>query len=426
MHDLDNILIELSFIFLQFLLFVANYQIMKKRIMHPAVLFSLLWSTVLLLHFIFKLTILPDLFPLSISTFFIFFIGTLAFSFGGFIQTILWQKKHTEIAPVKIGQSNINLTLRIILLIILVVGLPFYIQAAYRVFLASNIDNFFVGLRTELSYGSEDIGPLKYLVSLSYVILAINMYCYFKEKKRTNNILLIASFLITITYAVFVTGRGLFLELLLIYLGLSYLLNKKFSTKKLFYFFAFFILVFVSIGVMYGKGGSEENTVKENIQPITEVTAVYLASPLNALEWERHHQLQINYDGNHSLRFFMKIAEQLKLVPSAKVEELTQPFVFVPYPTNVYTIYSPYIRDFGNFYAWCMLFLFGFIHTFVYFKAVSTKSIRYSVYFSFLLFPLFMSFFEDQYMSLFSTWLQVFVYFEGILFINKLLISSND
>ncbi|MDE3185315.1 MAG: oligosaccharide repeat unit polymerase [Bacteroidota bacterium] len=396
---------------------------MKKKIMHPAVLFSLIWFTVLLLHFIFKLTILPDLFPLSTSTFLIFFIGTLAFSFGGFVQTIIWQKKNTEITPACSGQSNINLALRIILLVIIAVGLPFYIQAAYRVFLASNIDNFFVGLRTELSYGSEDIGPLKYLVSFSYVIFAVNLYCYLTEKNRLNGILLIANLLISITYAVFVTGRGLFLELVLIYLGLSYLLNKNFSVKKIFYLLIFFMLVFIAIGIMYGKGGSEKNTLKENIKPAAETTAVYLVSPLNALEWERHHHFQINYDGNHSLRFFMKIAEQLKWVPNAKVEELTQPFVFVPYPTNVYTIYSPYIKDFGNFYAWFMLFVFGFIHTFIYLKAISAKSIRYTVYFSFLLFPLFMSFFQDQYLSLFSTWLQVVIYFEGILFLNKFFVS---
>lgn len=424
MQGFNNILIELIFIFLHFFLFIANYRIMKKEIMHPTVLFSLVWFIILLLHFIFKFTLLNELFPLSISTFLIFFFGTLAFSFGGFLQTATWQKQKGQMLRHEVAQNDINLTFRIFLLAILLIGLPFYIHAAYRVFLASNIDNFFIGLRTELSYGEENIGVSKYLVSFSYVVFAINLYCYFKEKTRTNFILIIANFLITITYSIFVTGRGLFLLLFLIYLGLSYLLNKNFSAKRISYFFALFMLLFISVGIIFGKGGSEENTVKENIQPVAEMTALYLVSPLNALEWERHHQLQINYDGNHSLRFFRKIAEQLKLVPNAKVEELTQPFVFVPYPTNVYTIYSPYIKDFGNFYAWFMLFLFGFIHTFLYFKAVSTKSIRYSIYYSFLLFPLVMSFFQDQYMSLFSTWIQVVVYFEAIMLLNKILVSK--
>ena len=428
MHELTDILIEITFIFLHLFLFLVNFRVMKNKIMHPAVLFSLVWFVILLLHFIFSFTLLDQLFPISISTYLVFFIGTLAFSFGGFIETVIWQKKQANENKIELSnptpEEHINLKLRYILLAIIIIGLPFYIQAAYRVFLASSIDNFFVGLRTELSYGTEDIGWTKYLVSFSFVVFAINLYTFLKERNRTNKILLTVNFLITLTYAVFVTGRGLFLMLLLLYFGLSYLQNRNFSIKKITSFFILFMLLFISIGIMYGKGGDKENTMKENIKPVLQTTAVYLVTSLNALDWEKHHQFHVTYEGNYSLRFFKKIGEQLDLTPNLKVTELVQPFVFVPYPTNVYTIYSPYIKDFGNLYAWLMLFLFGFIHTFIYFKALSTKSLRYSVYFSFLLFPLFMSFFQDQYLSLFSQWLQIVVYFEGIQFLNKFFVSN--
>ncbi len=430
MHNLDNILIELIFILLLFLLFVANYQIMKKRIMHPAVLFSLVWCIILALHLFFSFTLLNELFPLTLSTYIIFFMGALAFSFGAFIETAIAEKVEVKSKAINnipnTSQTGINVSLRCLLLAIIIIGLPFYIQAAYRVFLASNIDSFFAGLRTELSYGSEDIGWTKYLVSFSFVVFAINLYSFFKERTKTNKILVSVNFLFTLTYAVFVTGRGLFLMLLLLYFGLSYVQNKNFSLKKIASFFTLFILLFISIGIMYGKGGDKENTIKENIKPVLQTTAIYLVTPLNAFDWEKHHQFQVTYEGNYSLRFFTKIAEQLDLTPNLKVTELVQPFVFVPYPTNVYTIYSPYIKDFGNLYAWVMLFLFGYIHTFIFFKALSTKSFRYSVYFSFLLFPLFMSFFQDQYLSLFSQWLQIVVYFEGIQFLNKFFVSAND
>ncbi len=422
MHDLDNILIELSFIFLQFLLFVANYQIMKKKIMHPAVLFSLIWFSILLLHFIFKLTLLSELFPLSVSTFLVFFFGTLAFSLGGFIQTVIWQKQNSQTILVDSKNNDINQLLRIVLLSIIVIGLPFYIRAAYRVFLASNIDNFFIGLRTELSYGDEDIGVVKYLTSFSFIVFAINLFAYFKHKNTINRILLTVSLLLAFTYALFVTGRTLIFLLLCIYVGISYVLNNGVSIKKIGLLTGFFILFFISIGIMYGKGGDTENSLKENIRPAAEMTAIYLVSPLNAFEWETHHQLQINYEGNNSLRFFMKIGEQLHVVPNLKVDELVQPFVFVPYLTNVYTVYSPYIKDFGKLYAWLMIALFGFLHTWLYNKAVSTKNIRYTLYYSFLLFPLLISFFMDFYLTITSLWLQIIFFTEIFLKINQLLV----
>ena len=104
----------------------------------------------------------------------------------------------------------ISLKLRLIFVSILVIGLPLYIQAAYRLFIASNLENFFIGLRTELSYGDEDIGPLKYLISFSFVVYAINLYVYLKEKNKVNKSLFIVSLLITIVYAIFATGRTFF------------------------------------------------------------------------------------------------------------------------------------------------------------------------------------------------------------------------
>ncbi|MEO6812694.1 MAG: O-antigen polymerase [Ginsengibacter sp.] len=403
---------------------------MKKKIMHPVVLFSLVWLTVLVLHFIFRFTLLDELFPISASTFLIFFIGTLAFSFGGFIQTVIVQKNEMMKSRVNyipdISQQSISSTLRFICLAIVVIGLPFYIIASYRLFLASNIEDFFVGLRTELVYGDADIGLIKYLLPFSFVVYAINLYEFFKAKTLVNKLFVITSLLASITYSIFVTGRTYFLIILLLYVGLSFLLNKKFSAQKISRLIAVFLLLFILVGILYGKGGDYENSLKENIKPAAETTAIYLVSALNGLEWEKTHQFHINYNANNSLRFFIKIGELFNLTSNAQPKDLINSFVFVPYPTNVFTIYSPYLRDFGKYYAWFMLTIFGFVHTFFFNKAVATKNLRYSLYFSFLLFPLVMSFFADLYLSLFSFWIQITFFVEGFIFINKFLSSKND
>lgn len=393
--------------------------------MQPAVLFSFFWFIILLAHFIFSYTLLDELFPLHFSTYLVLFIGVVAFSTGSFLQTVIWQKKQSKriITLNKIHEDKLSTTLRCILLAIVTIGLPFYIMASYRLFLISNMDNFFVGLRTELVYGDTDIGLTKYLVSFSFVVFAVNLYSYFRKKDRLNLILLISSFLITIIYVIFFTGRGLFLMLLALYIGISYLHNKKFSIKKLLAVFGVFILLFMFFGIIYGKGGSKFSSLKENIEPVAQTTAIYLVSSLNALDLELQDNFDVDYSGNNSLRLFRKIAEQLGLVQNVKVAKLEGEFVSVPYPTNVFTVYSPYIKDFGKLYAWIMVALFGFLHTWLYEKAVKTKSFRYSLYYSFLLFPLLISFFMDFYLTIFSTWVQIIFYTEAFLFFNTLFIT---
>jgi oligosaccharide repeat unit polymerase len=390
--------------------------------MHPAVLFSLLWSVILLLHFVFSFTLLKELFPISLSTYFIFLIGVLSFSFGSFIETVLWQKKAPFNDNKYLSENEISLHLRLILLGVVILGLPLYIQATYRLFITSNIDDFFIGLRTELSYGDEDIGPTKYLLIFSFIVYAINLHSFLKEKKTINKVLCIVSLWLVIIYSIFYTGRTYFLIIVAIYMGLNHLGNKSFSIKKMIWLISIFMLVFITIGIIYGKGGNTEDSIKQNIEPAAQTTALYMVTSLNALEYELNDNFEVNYTGNHSLRFFRKIGERLNLIPNLKIDELVQPFVFVPYPTNVYTVYSPYIRDFGRVYAWLMMAFFGFIHTWLYYKALSIKDLRYSLYYSFLLFPLLISFFMDFYLTTISMWIQIIFFIELALYLNKFLI----
>ncbi|MDQ2718997.1 MAG: oligosaccharide repeat unit polymerase [Bacteroidota bacterium] len=395
---------------------------MHRKIMHPAVLFSLLWTVILFLHLIFGFTILDQLSSLRLETYFIIFIGALFFSLSSFVVSKYFEKmaitKRVD-EPPKFREVNTSLSLRIIFLTIIIAGLPFYIQASYRVFLASNIDNFFVGLRTELSYGDEDIGITKYLTSFSFVVFAINYYGLLRQGNKKNVWLAILSFIVALVYSIFATGRTYYFLILSIYVGISYLLKKRFSIKKYLWPLLIFFLLFMSIGIIYNKGADKDDTLKENLHSISEATAIYLVSSLNAFDLEIKNNIKAKYAGENTLLFFVKGFQKFDLLPNTKTGSLIAEFVFVPYPTNVYTFYSPYIRDFGKIYAWLMIGLFGALHTWVFYKASITKDLRYTVYYSFLLYPLLMSFFQDQYMSLISTWLQIVFYTELFLAINK-------
>lgn len=394
---------------------------MKRKMMQPAVLFSFLWFCILLAHFTVSFLILKELPPLHTSTFIIFFIGVICFSLGSFIQTTIWQKNEPTLnmnRQVMFSNVQINVLPRYILVALIIIALPFYIKAAYRLFLASNIDNFFIGLQTELVYGDENIGPLKYVSTLSYVVFALNLFAYYKQRNQINSVLLAVSLLLTIIFAVLSTSRTFFLMIFSIYVGVSFLQNENFSLKKIVRLIGIFMILFIVIGWIYGKGGSTESSVKENLQPTAEVTSIYVVSPLNALDYDLNNQFEINYKGTYTFRFFNKLFEQLGLVSNPNIPGQFQPFVFIPYPTNVYTLYDKYIKDFGKFYAWAMVFLFGFFHTYLYNKAVFTRNLQYTIYYSVMLFPLLISFFDDLYLSGASVWIQIMIYIELITYVN--------
>jgi hypothetical protein len=85
------------------------------------------------------------------------------------------------------------------------------------------------------------------------------------------------------------------------------------------------------------------------------------------------------------------------------------PYITTPILSNVYTVYYNYFKDFsylGLFFN-C---IYSFIHTIFYNKTRERNKFINIYFFATLMYPLVMSFFQDQYMSLFSTWVQLTFY----------------
>jgi oligosaccharide repeat unit polymerase len=423
----EQLITDLIFIVMHGMLFLYNFLSRDRKLLQPGVLFSLIWLIVVLLHFVLRFTLLPGLFPMSTEVQLVYFSGSFLFSLMSYWATKLFSPKQnpdydsSEIITKKDFQISLNL--RLLFLMILIVGLPFYIQAAYQMFLASKIDDFLVGLKYELSYGEETFGPLKYLMGLSFVVFSINYYSYYKEKNRINFWVLLINVLITLSYAVFAAGRTYYVVMIALYLGINYSMNQRLQLKKYLLFITFFLLFFMSLGLFMGKGGNVDNNLKENLRESGEYTATYLVTSLSAFDNQMHDHNIPSSNGSQTMRFFEVIGQKMNLVPYKQTHDLVLPFIFVPYPTNVYTYYSPYFSDFGVLYALIMLSLFSFLHTYLYIKATTGNQFSFKIYYSFLLYPLLLSFFNDQYMSLFSTWLQCILYLQIFLLLNRYFIS---
>lgn len=108
--------------------------------------------------------------------------------------------------------------------------------------------------------------------------------------------------------------------------------------------------------------------------------------------------------GANTGRFFYAIGEALGFNIEAK--PLVQDFSY-PFNTNVYSVYQPYFLDFGITAAVLVQGVFGVIHGALYRLAMRAEVREWHLFiFALSFYPLFMQFFQDQYLSLTSIWLQ--------------------
>jgi oligosaccharide repeat unit polymerase len=90
-----------------------------------------------------------------------------------------------------------------------------------------------------------------------------------------------------------------------------------------------------------------------------------------------------------------------------EVPEMIQPNVtFASYLINVYTVFSPYYRDFGVVGVGLFLGVLGALHGWI-FRQLKTGMPIIIVANALLFYALIMQFFQDQYFSLMSQWIQL-------------------
>lgn len=401
-----------------------------RPLFSPAVVFSAIWTFTLLLHYICSFTVLPDIFPISTSTYLLFTVGVLSFGLGSFFASLNHSARSSKglARATSVGSpapTPITVKLRLIILMVTLAILPFYVKTAIDIVVASEVENFLMGLRWQLSMGEADYGWYKYIISLSIISFAFNLIENLRNPCLVNRILVWLSFLATLGYIVLFTGRTFFLLIFLLFIFCNLVLNQKFRAKMLLLILPLILLAFIAYGLMLNKGGSFEDSFSDNLKSSSELTAVYMVASLSAFEYEVENELALESNGVYSLRFFYLIAEKLGFTITPKFKEnLVQDFVFIPYETNVYTYYSPYVRDFGYVYALICLFVFGLIHTYVFLQARTQKKPAMVIYFSLLMYPLCMSIFSDNYLTLLSSWIQFVLYIEGIGLINRLFIKK--
>ena len=186
-----------------------------------------------------------------------------------------------------------------------------------------------------------------------------------------------------------------------IYLGFK-ITAKKFKTYYYVIILAAALVLFATFALVLHKAGGESLSLSENIASVFSSVLDYLLGGAYAFNSVVTSGFRLDH-GENTFRFFFAAANSLSLTDN-KPKELVMPFINNPVISNVYSVYYPYAKDFWYF---GILFngLWAYIHSWLYYRVKRSFIILFL--YSILLYPLIMSFFQDQYMSLFSTWLQM-------------------
>lgn len=401
-------------------------------IAHPSIIFTGMWGGTMLLHWLLSFTLLPDILEVSLPTFALFLGGILFFAIGGLTSKYFFGGS-IRVAPISNAQGNhqvavlsIPLWLRIGMLALLALLLPGYINKAYSIVLGAQTESFLRDLRWQLTFGEADYGIYKYVINISILAYGFCLVESIYNPTKLNKAITIISFLIAIVYVIFFTGRTLFFMLLILYIFGNLISNPKFNLSKLIILVLSGLGIFIIYGLILDKGGDINSSWQDNLTSVSELTGLYLVGGPSALQYEISNLLEVQYKGTNSLRLLYLIGESIGITPPYNFKKtLIQEFVYIPYETNVFTFYSPYLRDFGYFYPLLMLYVFGFIHSYFYYKVKQTNSKKHTLYYALLMYPIIMSVFSDQYLSILSNWIQIIVIIELVFYCSRIFQSRS-
>jgi oligosaccharide repeat unit polymerase len=377
---------------LLWLFVLANYTL-RQDVLHPACLQSGLWALVIT-SYCFSQGNLPNI---TVSTLALILSGVLTFSIGSHAVSLG--------VPSRVDRwdSVPSFPLKLVslaCLLITAVGLPFFLQRARELGMTGPTDSVLFNIRHAINVEGERFGLLAYLFPVAMISVGIHvMFSKTYSRARVAAVLVLA-----FAYAILFTGRT-FLFLILIYsLGIL-LVTKRISLWKAFaVFFSIGLTMFAVLGFLLHKGASADGSLLENLISLAQSFQSYLLGPLAALDWLMRQDLSVTM-GDNTLRSAYAIYaaldnEQTRIVP------LVRDFVSVGVEANVYTLYDPYLRDFGAVGALLFTSVLGVIHGWLYRMTRNGGNPVWVLAYALSLYPLLMQFFQDQYVSLLSSWAQ--------------------
>lgn len=379
------------FLIIFFLLTVLNYCV-RRSILYPPFIFSAMW----LLDLIVVHSDLIELDPVHAGTLIIVTGGALSFSAGGLLAGMMPLKllRIHLFPPRAEGAHHLA---RNILVIALLCGLPIYFYQIYEISrLGGSGLNLLMQARLAELEAAESGQPIRSFVLDYFMTITIFSSLAFATETKNWRFWIVSA--VALIACVLSTGRT---YLLLLIAGLStiHLLQAKKESildalRVLRWPTALFMALY--IGLIFSN--KDTQGLAGGVTGIASYFLLsYIVGPLAAFDRVVQHPGDFTMAANHTFDFFLKLAGMLHLTDYISPPRVDS-FVFVPFPTNVYTVFKFYFLELGVFGALILLFFIGLLHSLLYLKA--RQGGRFSTYlFAFSVYAVLVVTFDDAYFS---------------------------
>jgi oligosaccharide repeat unit polymerase len=258
----------------------------------------------------------------------------------------------------------------------------------------------YVALRTAFTRDGVSYGALGYFMTLSFVVASIRLSQLFDRRTSVFNVIMAVGVAAAMSYLT--TGRAFFM-MLFCFLLFPLVVRGKITMKGITLSAALLGVSFVIVAMLTGKGLSPDASLEENLEGAAGILRVYFMSPVFAMGsvFDAHDPSTM---GEYTFRFFYALGNAFGM--DNTVVPLIREFVDIPDSTNVFTVMDPYYRDFGVWGVMGFAVLSSIFHMALY-EAARKRGGPYVFIYAATMFALVMQFFQDMYMSLLSTWIQV-------------------
>ncbi|MPW28715.1 oligosaccharide repeat unit polymerase [Agarivorans sp. B2Z047] len=372
--------------------FVVFNSVVFKDFRQPAIIHSVMWASILVLH-----TFVPHgLFPAGPHVLSVVLFSLVCFTGGAILVAYLFQHRNTEDI---VSRYDVPYFRRFYIGYFVMAALvsPLMFNRARSIAAHGTTDSFMMNLRLGLNneaFGGS-FGWMGYLslVALSALFLVALDIGNKRGKQWFLLILPVALF-----YVLMSTGRTYFFLLVITLLFIfSFIKPEKFGLKAFASGFFLIFVFFFLIGTIMGKVGEGSGGALSALY-------VYLLGGVSAIDVVLSSQPDLAYGSNTFRTFYAVLA---KLGFEWNPVKLVKDYVYIPHATNVYTVFYPYYLDFGLSYILISQFVFGVFHTVLY-KGAIRGGYGYILAYSISVYALFIQWFQDQYLSLLTSWLIVF------------------
>jgi oligosaccharide repeat unit polymerase len=369
------------------LVFAVALAEFKRDALHPACLQSGLWGVVCLIYF----TTPHSYRPVSLDTIVLIVGASLAFAIASLAQP-----------PVPIGADQHYETtfVRPLLFWLALLALPAFVMRGLAIAQTVEItDSTFINLRLALTKEDGDLqsyGVFAYLLPVACTSASVELAASRRHGFKLKFWIALA---VAVCYSLSSAGRTAIFFLLIALSFIALLQRRVRPLQMLSIFGVAGSLVFIVIGMLLNKIGSDSPNA--NALGVLDAFALYLLSGLAAFDLSIHQPYALGL-GSAVFRSVPAVLSALGF--KVEVVSTIKEFVYVPEPTNVYTVFYPYAIDFGVAGVIAFLALLGWIHASL-FRSARQGNPRSLVLYSMSMYPLFMQFFDDQYFSLLSMWI---------------------